>query len=118
MYNFWTIFDFVGIFQFKNAFISTYFIYIFNAPLSFFIPKQNVDIDVVAVVNDTTGTLMSCAHKNRECRVGLIVGKILLTLVYKTFIKNFSGLFFLKAKFLYIYISKEKIKFLLNFSNM
>lgn len=28
----------------------------------------------MAVVNDTTGTLMSCAHKNRECRVGLIVG--------------------------------------------
>lgn len=28
----------------------------------------------MAVVNDTTGTLMSCAHKNRECRVGVIVG--------------------------------------------
>lgn len=28
----------------------------------------------MAVVNDTTGTLMSCAHKNRECRVGAIVG--------------------------------------------
>lgn len=23
----------------------------------------------MALVNDTTGTLMSCAHKNRECRV-------------------------------------------------
>lgn len=36
--------------------------------------RGNVDIDVVAVVNDTTGTLMSCAHKNRDCRLGLIVG--------------------------------------------
>lgn len=36
--------------------------------------RRNVEIDVVAVVNDTTGTLMSCAHKNRDCRVGLIVG--------------------------------------------
>lgn len=36
--------------------------------------RRNVDIDVVAIVNDTTGTLMSCAHKNRECRLGLIVG--------------------------------------------
>lgn len=33
-----------------------------------------MEIDVVAVVNDTTGTLMSCAHKNPECRVGVIVG--------------------------------------------
>ena len=36
--------------------------------------RQDVEIDVMAVVNDTTGTLMSCAHKNRECRVGVIVG--------------------------------------------
>ncbi|UYV68770.1 GCK [Cordylochernes scorpioides] len=36
--------------------------------------RQDVDIDVVAVVNDTTGTLMSCAHRNRRCRLGLIVG--------------------------------------------
>ncbi|XP_053204289.1 hexokinase-2-like [Panonychus citri] len=33
-----------------------------------------VKCEVVAVINDTTGTLMSCAHRNRECRVGLIVG--------------------------------------------
>lgn len=36
--------------------------------------RKKINIDVVAVVNDTTGTLMSCAHKNRECRVGVIVG--------------------------------------------
>ncbi|RWS24610.1 Hexokinase-2-like protein [Leptotrombidium deliense] len=36
--------------------------------------RADIDIDVTAVVNDTTGTLMSCAHKNRDCRVGLIVG--------------------------------------------
>lgn len=36
--------------------------------------RGDMDIDVVAVVNDTTGTLMSCAHKNRQCRVGVIVG--------------------------------------------
>ncbi len=35
----------------------------------------------MAVVNDTTGTLMSCAHKNRECRVGLIVGIVNLRLL-------------------------------------
>jgi hexokinase len=36
--------------------------------------RPGLDIEVMAVVNDTTGTLMSCAFKNRECRIGLIVG--------------------------------------------
>ncbi|XP_064465659.1 hexokinase-2-like [Ornithodoros turicata] len=36
--------------------------------------RKDVAIDVMAVVNDTTGTLMSCAHKNKQCRLGLIVG--------------------------------------------
>ncbi|CAG9769174.1 unnamed protein product [Ceutorhynchus assimilis] len=36
--------------------------------------RGDVQIDVCAVLNDTTGTLMSCAWKNPECRVGLIVG--------------------------------------------
>jgi len=36
--------------------------------------RGDVDIDVCAVVNDTTGTLMSCAWKNKNCYVGLIVG--------------------------------------------
>jgi len=36
--------------------------------------RHDVDIDITAVLNDTTGTLMSCAHKNRKCRIGVIVG--------------------------------------------
>ncbi|KAJ6220233.1 hypothetical protein RDWZM_006045 [Blomia tropicalis] len=36
--------------------------------------RGDIEIDVMAVVNDTTGTLMSCAHKNRECRMGVIIG--------------------------------------------
>lgn len=31
-------------------------------------------IDVVAVINDTTGTLVACANTNKDCRIGLIVG--------------------------------------------
>jgi hypothetical protein len=34
-----------------------------------------MQIDVMAVLNDTTGTLMSCAYKKHNCRVGLIAGK-------------------------------------------
>ncbi|XP_008207047.1 hexokinase type 2 isoform X3 [Nasonia vitripennis] len=36
--------------------------------------RNDVKIDVCAILNDTTGTLMSCAWKNKNCRVGLIVG--------------------------------------------
>ncbi|XP_055337617.1 hexokinase-2-like isoform X2 [Paramacrobiotus metropolitanus] len=31
-------------------------------------------VDIVAVVNDTTGTLMSCAHSTPSCYMGLIIG--------------------------------------------
>ncbi len=37
-------------------------------------PFQDIDIDVVAVLNDTTGTLMACAFKENTCQVGVIVG--------------------------------------------
>lgn len=36
--------------------------------------RGDVQIDVCAILNDTTGTLMSCAWKNHNCRIGLIVG--------------------------------------------
>jgi len=36
--------------------------------------RRDIDIDVMAVLNDTTGTLMSCAHKKRDCAIGLIIG--------------------------------------------
>ncbi|KAF8782248.1 hexokinase-2-like [Argiope bruennichi] len=38
------------------------------------IRRGNESVDVIAVVNDTTGTLMSCAHMNSECRIGVIIG--------------------------------------------
>ncbi|XP_030755565.1 hexokinase type 2 isoform X3 [Sitophilus oryzae] len=36
--------------------------------------RGDVKIEVCAILNDTTGTLMSCAWKNHDCRIGLIVG--------------------------------------------
>ncbi|XP_023313528.1 hexokinase type 2 isoform X4 [Trichogramma pretiosum] len=36
--------------------------------------RNDIKIDVCAILNDTTGTLMSCAWKNKNCRIGLIVG--------------------------------------------
>lgn len=36
---------------------------------------QDIEIEVCGILNDTTGTLMSCAWKNPNCRVGVIVGK-------------------------------------------
>ncbi|XP_023291719.2 hexokinase type 2 [Lucilia cuprina] len=36
--------------------------------------RGDCEIHVMAILNDTTGTLMSCAHRNPECRIGVIVG--------------------------------------------
>ncbi|KAK5981466.1 Phosphotransferase [Trichostrongylus colubriformis] len=36
--------------------------------------RQDIDIDVVAVLNDTVGTLMACAFKENSCQIGVIVG--------------------------------------------
>ncbi|XP_060763498.1 hexokinase-2 [Neoarius graeffei] len=35
---------------------------------------EEFDLDVVAVVNDTVGTMMSCGYDDPQCEVGLIVG--------------------------------------------
>ncbi|XP_030375921.1 hexokinase type 2-like [Scaptodrosophila lebanonensis] len=36
--------------------------------------RGDLRINIVAILNDTTGTLMSCAFKKHNCRIGLIVG--------------------------------------------
>ncbi|XP_067881861.1 hexokinase-1-like [Heterodontus francisci] len=36
--------------------------------------RKEFDLEVVAIVNDTVGTLMSCAYEDPKCEVGLIVG--------------------------------------------
>ena len=36
--------------------------------------RDDVHVDVTSILNDTTGCLMSCAWKNANCRIGLIIG--------------------------------------------
>ncbi|XP_043537072.1 hexokinase-2-like [Chiloscyllium plagiosum] len=36
--------------------------------------REEFDLDVVAIVNDTVGTMMSCGYDDPFCEVGLIVG--------------------------------------------
>uniref|UniRef100_A0A674N4L6 Hexokinase-2 n=1 Tax=Takifugu rubripes TaxID=31033 RepID=A0A674N4L6_TAKRU len=38
------------------------------------IKRRNFDLDIVAVVNDTVGTMMSCAYEDPQCEIGLIAG--------------------------------------------
>jgi hexokinase len=33
-------------------------------------------MDVVAMVNDTVATMISCYYEDRSCEVGMIVGKL------------------------------------------
>ncbi|XP_072334867.1 hexokinase-1-like isoform X2 [Scyliorhinus torazame] len=33
-----------------------------------------IDLDIVAILNDTVGTMMACAYENPNCEIGLIAG--------------------------------------------
>jgi len=35
---------------------------------------QDIQVNVVALLNDTVGTMMATAHVHKDCRVGVIVG--------------------------------------------
>ncbi|GCB83569.1 hypothetical protein scyTo_0024078, partial [Scyliorhinus torazame] len=37
-----------------------------------------IDLDIVAILNDTVGTMMACAYENPNCEIGLIAGMNLL----------------------------------------
>ncbi|XP_011906507.1 PREDICTED: hexokinase-3 isoform X2 [Cercocebus atys] len=37
--------------------------------------RQAVELNVVAIVNDTVGTMMSCGYEDPRCEIGLIVGE-------------------------------------------
>ena len=43
---------------------------------------KDVQIEICAVLNDTTGTLMSCGWKNHDCRIGVIVGNEISFILY------------------------------------
>ena len=36
--------------------------------------RGDIQVHVTALLNDTTGCLMSCAWKHQKCRIGLIIG--------------------------------------------
>lgn len=36
---------------------------------------QDFDIDIVSMINDTVGTMMTCGYDDQHCEIGLIVGK-------------------------------------------
>lgn len=37
---------------------------------------QDYDANIVAVVNDTVGTMMTCGYDDQHCEVGLIIGRV------------------------------------------
>lgn len=46
----------------------------------YFFSLQDFDIDIVAVINDTVGTMMTCGYDDHHCEIGLIVGESLTAL--------------------------------------
>lgn len=41
---------------------------------------KGVDVDVLAMVNDTVGAMMTCGYDDHNCEVGVIIGKISLAI--------------------------------------
>ena len=60
--------------------------------------REDINVDVTALLNDTTGCLMSCAWKRPNCRIGLIIG----TGTNACYIENTDKVS-LKLPYLYIY---------------
>lgn len=44
------------------------------ARVTYFFLHQDYDADIMAVVNDTVGTMMTCGFDDQRCEVGLIIG--------------------------------------------
>lgn len=42
---------------------------------------QDISVSVMGILNDATGSLMSCALKEPECRIGVIIGE--LTMIHQ-----------------------------------
>lgn len=42
--------------------------------------KQGIDVDVLALVNDTVGTMMTCGYDDQHCEVGVIIGETIVTM--------------------------------------
>lgn len=69
--------------------------------LTFFVLLlKEFDLDVVAVVNDTVGTMMTCAYEEPTCEIGLIAGQFMLIFMMN---HQVSVLFFVSITFLSIY---------------
>lgn len=59
--------------------------------LTSFVTLQGMDIEVLAMVNDTVATMMTCGFDDQYCEVGLIIGKdahIINTITILTAYKN------------------------------
>lgn len=65
-----------------------------------------LNVKCLAVINDTVGALMSCAHSDRQCAVGLILGEnFFLTILYHKsiiFMKTSYLRYFIHLAFLFI----------------
>ena len=58
----------------NNRLIIIIYCFVINQIKEAIARRGDIQIDVMAVLNDTTGTLMACAWKNPSCRIGLIIG--------------------------------------------
>lgn len=70
---------------------------------------QDMDVEVLAMVNDTVATMMTCGFDDQYCEVGLIIGEILhLLQTYFHFYSRLDFYLFMLSSFIrglfYFYI--------------
>lgn len=75
---------------YRYIFILDFFPEGFNGVI---IHLQDYDADIMAVVNDTVGTMMTCGFDDQRCEVGIIIGKrnIPIPLYFMNFIRLLNG---------------------------
>lgn len=56
-----------------SSFVTDSSLFCFELNMSVF--SQDYQADIMAVVNDTVGTMMTCGFDDQRCEVGIIIGK-------------------------------------------
>lgn len=70
---------------------------------------QEFDLDIVAVVNDTVGTMMNCASEDPLCEIGLIAGMFLSFSVANRMTQGCFYCFCSATLFLHFIVFKHQI---------
>ena len=53
--------------------------------------QQDLGVDILALVNDTVGTMMTCAYDDPYCEVGVIIGNSIFLALWRWVERGWFG---------------------------